>query len=51
MSDNRLGVKISRLLREGTPRKQAIATAMSMKRAGRITSTGGYRRVGRRTGR
>src|SRR6266436_1931132 len=34
--------KISTLVHEGTPQKQAVATALSMKRAGRLTKEGGY---------
>lgn len=37
--------KISKLVREGTPQKQAVAEALSMKRAGRLTKNGGYKRV------
>ena len=37
--------KISKLRHEGVPQQQAIATAMSMKRAGRLTPEGGYIRV------
>jgi len=39
--------KISHLVREGRPQKQAVAMALSMKRAGRLTKGGGYRRVGK----
>ena len=39
--------KIKVLRHEGVPEKQAIATAISMGKAGRITKSGGYRRVGR----
>lgn len=39
--------KISHLVHEGKPQKQAVAIALSMKRAGRLTPSGGYRRVGR----
>jgi len=42
---SRVSKKISHLVREGTPQKQAVAMAMSMQRAGRITPSGGYRRV------
>ena len=39
--------KISTLVHEGTPQKQAVATALSMKRAGRLTKEGGYIRAER----
>lgn len=34
--------KISHLRHEGVPQDQAVAEAMSMKRAGRLTREGGY---------
>lgn len=37
-----VGRKIEKLMVEGKPQKQAVATALSMKRAGRLTATGGY---------
>lgn len=37
--------KIKVLRHEGVPEKQAIATAISMGKAGRITKSGGYKRV------
>lgn len=37
--------KIEKLRAEGVPQKRAIATALSMKRAGRLTPQGGYIRV------
>ena len=37
--------KIGKLVKEGVPQKQAVATAISMGKAGRITPEGGYRRV------
>ena len=40
--------KISKLMEEGKPQDQAVATALSMKRAGRLTKGGGYRRAGRK---
>lgn len=43
--DELVSKKIKVLLNEGVPRKQAIATAISMGKAGRITPEGGYRRV------
>jgi hypothetical protein len=36
------GKKISHLVKEGIPQKQAVAEALSMKRAHRLTSSGGY---------
>jgi hypothetical protein len=33
---------------EKMPQRQAIATALSMKRAGRLTKEGGYIRAGRK---
>lgn len=38
--------KISLLVREGKPQKVAVAEALSMQRAGRLSRTGEYRRVG-----
>ena len=43
--DSRVSKKISILMHEGTPQKQAVATALSMKRAGRLTKEGGYIRA------
>lgn len=43
-------VKISKLVREGVPEDQAVAEALSMKRAGRLTKSGGYIRSKRRKG-
>jgi len=40
--DDRVGKKISHLMHEGVPQKQAIAESLSMKRAGRLTKEGGY---------
>lgn len=40
--------KISVLVREGMPQKQAVATALSMKRAHRLTKSGGYIRSRKR---
>lgn len=37
--------KISALRREGVPQQQAVATALSMKRARRLGPKGAYRRV------
>ena len=39
--------KIKVLRHEGVPQKQAEAMAINMGKAGRITKSGGYRRVGR----
>jgi hypothetical protein len=43
-----VSLKISKLRREGTPQRQAVAEALSMQRAGRLTASGGYRRVGKK---
>jgi hypothetical protein len=40
--------KIKILRHEGMPQKQAVAEAISMGKAGRITKSGGYRRVGKK---
>jgi uncharacterized lipoprotein YehR (DUF1307 family) len=45
---DRASKKISKLRGEGVPQDQAVATALSMKRAGRLTESGGYKRVGRK---
>ncbi len=37
--------KIKKLKREGKSKKQAVATALSMKKAGRLTKSGAYKRV------
>jgi hypothetical protein len=42
------GKKISRLMHEGVPQRQAIAESLSMKRAGRLTRSGGYIRAGKK---
>ena len=44
-ADSPVGKKIEILMGEGKPQKQAVATALSMQRAGRLTASGGYRRV------
>lgn len=44
----RVSAKIRHLRAEGVTQKQAVAMALSMARAGRITKGGGYRRVKRR---
>ncbi len=36
--------KIRKLREEGTPQKQAVAMALNMKREGRLTKRGGYKR-------
>ena len=43
-----VSLKISKLMKEGYPRKQAVAIALSMKEQGRLTKTGGYKRSRRR---
>jgi hypothetical protein len=40
-----VGKKISKLVGEGKPQDQTVATALSMKRAGRLTENGGYVRA------
>jgi hypothetical protein len=45
---SRESLKISKLVREGVPQKQAVAESLSMSRAGRLTPSGGYRRAGRK---
>jgi hypothetical protein len=51
----RISKKISKLRHEGVSRDQSIATAINMGKRGRITKSGGYRRVkksrGKRHGR
>ena len=42
--NTRIGAKISHLVREGKPQKQAVAIAHSMARAGRLGPHGEYRR-------
>lgn len=44
-SPARIGKKISKLMHEGKPQDQAIAISLAMERAGRLTKSGGYRRV------
>jgi hypothetical protein len=46
-SDGAVSKKIGKLMHEGKPQKQAVAMALSMKRAHRLTKSGGYRRVGK----
>jgi hypothetical protein len=40
--------KISTLRHEDVPEDQAVAMALNMKREGRLTKSGGYKRTGRR---
>lgn len=47
-SRNKVSKKISILRHEGEPQDQAVATALNMNRAGRLTKSGGYRRVGKK---
>lgn len=44
-SNSAIGRKISKLVHEGKPQKQAEAIALQMQRSGRLTPSGGYRRV------
>jgi len=44
-SPPRVGKKIAILEQEGKPPAQAIAMALSMERAHRLTESGGYKRV------
>lgn len=39
-----VGKKIEKLMAEGKSQDQAVATALAMQRAGRLTARGGYRR-------
>jgi len=43
-----VSIKIRKLIAEGTPRMQAVAEALAMKRAGRLTKTGKYIRKGKK---
>jgi hypothetical protein len=43
--NSRVSKKISYLVHEGTPQKQAVAEALSMERAGRLTDSGDYIRA------
>ena len=47
-SPARVGKKIEILRGEGTPQKQAVAEALNMERKGRLTDSGGYKRVRRK---
>lgn len=40
-----ISAKISKLRHEGKPQQQAVATALNMARAGRLSARGGYRRA------
>jgi hypothetical protein len=44
-----VGKKISKLMHEGESQPQAVATALSMQRAGRLTPGGGYIRKKKRS--
>ncbi len=46
LRNGRVGAKIRKLRREGVPQDQAVATALSMRRSGRLGPQGGYRRKG-----
>lgn len=48
---SRVSKKISILRHEGVPQDQAVAESLSMEREGRLTKSGGYRRVGKKRGR
>jgi len=41
---SRMSSKVSKLVREGYPRKQAVAIALQMERSGRLGPHGGYKR-------
>lgn len=45
MKKTAVSKKISHLVHEGKPQKQAVATALSMQREGRLTPSGGYKHV------
>lgn len=45
MAKSAVGKKISKLVHEGKPQKQAEAIALQMQRSGRLTANGGYKRV------
>lgn len=46
MNKKAVSAKISKLVHEGKPQKQAVATALRMQRAGRLGPRGGYTRKG-----
>lgn len=45
---SRVSRKISHLVHEGVPRRTAVAEALNMERKGRLTPSGGYKRVKRK---
>lgn len=45
MAKDAVGKKIAKLVGEGKAQKQAVATALNMKREGRLTPSGSYKRV------
>ena len=45
---DRVSKKISKLRHEGERQDVAVATALNMERRGRLTKSGGYKRVGRK---
>ena len=47
MTPKAVAVKTEHMIREGKTPKQAYATAWSMRRAGRLTAAGQYKRKGR----
>ena len=48
MSQSRISKKIRILRHEGTPQRQAVATALAMEKSGRIGSQGQYLRTRQR---
>ncbi len=46
LRDGRVGAKIRKLRHEGVSQEEAVATALSMRRSGRLGPQGGYRRKG-----
>lgn len=42
-----VGKKIGKLRKEGVPQKQAVATALNMKKKGKLGPRGGYKRKGK----
>lgn len=46
----RISAKISHLVKEGVPQKQAVAESLSMERASRLGAGGIYRRVKKKKG-
>ena len=45
MPRNPVSIKISKLIKEGYPQKQAVAIALSMKQSKRLGPRGGYKRI------